>query len=409
MYEGYDIFVPTKLIRSIMDVSFDTPIDRKGTHCIKYDAVSAFLGSDDLIPMWVADMDFRTPPFIIEVLRNRIAHEVFGYPMRQEGFFTSIMNWEEQHHNWKIRREWMMFTPGIVPAINLAVLALTESGDSIITQPPVYFPFFSAVKDHGRKLIYNPLISKNNRLVMDFSDLKRKAADGAKMIILSSPHNPGGSVWTRDELMQLGDICLKYNIMMFSDEIHCDLVYDPYRHIPLASLSDEIANLTITTVAPSKTFNLSGLSTSAVIISNDEIRKKFNHQVDILHLSLGNVFGNIASEAAYTHGWEWSRKLMRYLAGNLDYMELFIRDRLPEICLYRPEATFLVWLDCKGLNMNDKDLNDFFMHKAKLGLNPGAMFGPGGEGFMRMNIACPRSVLEKALLQLEEAVVGIRE
>jgi len=243
---------------------------------------------------------------------------------------------------------------------------------------------------------------------MDFDDLENKAAHGAKMIILSSPQNPGGSVWTREELSRIVEICLKYNLLIVSDEIHCDLVYDPYKHIPTASLSSEASGLTITTLAPSKTFNLSGLSTSSVIISDDILRKKFRDTLDHLHIGGGNIPGNIASEAAYTHGWEWSRQLMTYLSGNLDFMESFLEEKIPAIQMIRPEATFLVWLDCRKLNLNNKELNDFFLHKAKLGLNPGPMFGPGGEGFMRINIACQRAVLEKALLQLADAV-GCRD
>ncbi|MBK7215032.1 MAG: putative C-S lyase [Bacteroidales bacterium] len=387
-----------------MKVDFDEILERKGSNCIKYDAVKQFLGSDDLIPMWVADMDFRTPSIILETLRERLNHEVLGYPVRQEGFFSSIMDWELNHHNWKVERDWIMFSPGVVPAVNMAVLAFTEPGDSIIVQTPVYFPFFTAVKDHGRKLVHNPLELKDGRLCMDFEDMEAKAAAGAKMIIISSPHNPGGSVWTREELQKMADICLKYNVLMISDEIHCDLVYDPYKHIPLASLSESISALTITTLAPSKTFNLSGLSTSSVIISDPVLRKKFSTVLDHLHIGGGNIFGNLASEAAYTHGYEWSRELMAYLSKNLDFMQEFLDSKLPSIKMIRPEATFLVWLDCKELGLNDRDLTDFFMHKAKLGLNPGIMFGPGGEGFMRLNIACPKEVLKQALEQLHAAV-----
>lgn len=405
---AYGIFVQNIHFIPGMLQNFNEIINRKDTDCIKYDAAAQYLGSDDLIPMWVADMDFRTPGFVVNELRKRLDHEILGYPFRQEGFFNSILEWEQLHHHWKIERNWMLFSPGIVPAINMAVLALTEPGDSIITQPPVYFPFFSAVTDHGRKLVYNPLILEGNRLCMDLDDLERKAAAGAKMIILSSPHNPGGSVWTREELSRLSEICLQYKVFIFSDEIHCDLVYDPYRHIPLASISTEVAELTITAVAPSKTFNLSGLSTSCVIISNESLREKFSKTLEHLHLGLGNIFGNVASEAAYSHGYAWTRELMHYISGNLDYMEQFFRDHLPMIRMIRPEATFLVWLDCRDLGMNDEELAAFFMQKARLGLNPGIMFGPGGERFMRINIGCPREVLVTAMHQLESAIASLK-
>jgi cysteine-S-conjugate beta-lyase len=387
-----------------MIYNFDEPIQRKGTQCIKYDAAGEYLGSDDLIPMWVADMDFRTPPFIMEALRKRLDHDVLGYPMRPESYFTSIIDWNRRNHQWEIGRRWITFSPGVVPAVNIAVLAFTEPGDSIIVQPPVYFPFFTAVKDHGRKLVYNPLILRNGRLCMDFEDLERKASAGAKMIIISSPHNPGGSVWTQNELSRLAEICLKYNVLMLSDEIHCDLVYKSFKHIPLASLSPKIAALTITAIAPSKTFNLSGLSSASVVISDEIMRNKFTQTLDHLHIGGGNILGNIASEAAFTGGDDWSKQLMEYLGKNLDFMESILEKYLPKIKMIRPEATFLVWLDCRGLNLDDAGLKDFFLYKAKLGLNPGIMFGPGGEGFMRMNIGCPLSVIKQALEQLRVAV-----
>lgn len=388
---------------------FDEIIPRKGTQCIKYDAAREFLGSEDVIPMWVADMDFRTPTFVMEELRRRMEHEVLGYPTRGDGFFTSIMQWEEKHHNWQIEKDWITFSPGVVPAINMAVLSLTNPGDSIITQPPVYFPFFSAVKDHNRKLVLNPLVLKDGRLCMDLADLERKAAAGARMIIISNPHNPGGSVWTREELSQLAEICQRHNVLMLSDEIHCDLVFDPFRHIPLASLSEEIAGKTITTLAPSKTFNLSGLSTSSVVIPDEELRARFRQTLDHLHIGNGTVFGNLASEAAYTYGYEWSRQLMAYLAGNVDYLQHYLAEHLPMIRMIRPEATFLVWLDCRGLGMSDKELNEFFLKKARLGLNPGVMFGQGGEGFMRLNIGCPLQTLKQAMDQLSDAAKTIHE
>ncbi len=390
-----------------MNYNFDEFYDRRGTQCIKHDGVKEFLGSADLIPMWVADMDFRTPPFVMEDLRKRLEHEVLGYPVRAESYFSSLIGWTERNHDWILKRDWISFSPGVVPAVNMAVLAYTQPGDSIITQPPVYFPFYTAVKDHGRKLVYNPLQLKDGRLCMDFDDLEQKAAEGAKMIILSSPHNPGGSVWTREELGKLAEICLRHNILMLSDEIHCDLVYKPFKHIPLASLSEEISARTITTVAPSKTFNLSGLSTASVIISDDFLRKKFTQVLNHLHIGGGNIIGNIASESAYTHGDEWAGQLMDYLGKNLDFMEEFLGRNIPQISMLRPEATFLVWLDCRELRMTDDELKEFFITKAKLGLNPGIQFNPGGEGFMRMNIGCTKAVLEKALLQLQQAVSAL--
>ncbi len=387
-----------------MTFNFDQTIIRKGTNCIKHDGMHFFLGADDVIPMWVADMDFLTPSFITNEINTRADHGVFGYPLRQEGYFTSIIEWLQRRHQWSVNRDWMIFSPGVVPAVNMAVLAYTEPGDMIITQPPVYFPFFTAVTDHNRKLVYNPLVEKEGRLCMDFENLEKLAADGAKMLILSNPHNPGGSVWTRDELNRMADISLKYNLLIISDEIHCDLIYKPYKHIPVASLSTEISQITITTVAPSKTFNLSGLSTSTVIIENDSLRRKFQLQLDHLHIGGGNIFGNIASEAAYLHGDIYVDDLMEYLTENINLLESYCNQYIPEIKVFRPESTFLVWLDCKQLGLNDTELNNFFLTKARVGLNPGIMFGPGGEGYMRMNIGCPKSTLMNALESIYMAV-----
>jgi cysteine-S-conjugate beta-lyase len=387
-----------------MKFDFDKIIERKGSSCIKYDGIGKFLGAADVLPMWVADMDFLTPEYITEAIIKKAGHGVFGYPLREETYFTSLIGWLERRHQWKVKREWISFSPGVVPAVNMAVLAFTKPGDKIITQPPVYFPFFTAVTDHSRELVYNNLVLQNGRLCMDFENLESLAADGARMLILSNPHNPGGSVWTREELTQMADICLKYNVLIISDEIHCDLVYKLYKHTPVAGLSPEISAQTITTVAPSKTFNLSGLATSSVIIENDSLRRTFNATLDHLHIGGGNIFGNIASEEAYLHGDAYVDELMEYLAGNVEMLEEFVNKYLPKIKVIRPESTFLVWLDCRAMGLNDDNLNKFFLQKAKVGFNPGVMFGPGGEGFMRMNIGCPKQTLLKGLEQMKEAM-----
>ncbi len=389
-----------------MNFNFDQIIDRKGSSCIKYDGMGKFLGADDALPMWVADMDFLTPKYITDAIIKRAEHGVFGYPMREESYFTSLIGWLMRRHQWEVMRDWLTFCPGVVPAVNLSVLAFTKPGDKIIAQPPVYFPFFAAVTDHKRELVYNQLIMKNGRLCMDFENLEKLAKEGAKMLILSNPHNPGGNVWTRDELTQMAEICLKYNVLIISDEIHCDLIYKPFKHIPVASLSQEISLQTITTVAPSKTFNLSGLSTSSVIIENDSLRRKFNATLDHLHIGGGNLFGNIASEEAYLHGDTYVDELMAYLMLNIETLEEYVATNLPKIKVIRPESTFLVWLDCREMGLNDNDLNDFFLLKAKVGLNPGIMFGPGGDGFMRMNIGCPKATLLQGLGQIKEAFDG---
>jgi cysteine-S-conjugate beta-lyase len=386
-----------------MSFDFDRIVERKGSSCIKHDGMEKFLGAGDVLPMWVADMDFLTPGYITEAIIERAKHGVFGYPLREESYFTSLIDWLDRRHGWRPEKEWISFCPGVVPAVNLAVLALTQPGDAIITQPPVYFPFFTAVTDHKRVLLHNRLVMKDNRLCMDFDNLEELARSGAKMLILSNPHNPGGSVWTRDELRKMADICLKYNVLILSDEIHCDLLYKPFKHTPVASLSEEISMQTITTVAPSKTFNLSGFSTASVIIQNDSIRRRFNAALDHLHIGGGNIFGNIASEQAYLHGDEYVDELMDYLDGNVNILEKYAQEHLPLIRVIRPESTFLVWLDCRAMGLNDEELRDFFLKKAKVGFNPGIMFGPGGEGFMRMNIGCPAATLLQALEQIRNA------
>lgn len=390
-----------------MNFDFDQQIERKGSSCIKYDGMEKFLGAADAIPMWVADMDFLTPGYITDAIIKRARHGIFGYPLRDEGYFTSLKSWLERRHQWKIDSNWIVFSPAVVPALNMAVLAYTQPGDKIITQPPVYFPFFTAVTDHKRTLVYNNLVMRDGRLGMNFDNLEALAKDGAKMLILSNPHNPGGSVWTREELTKMAEICLKYNILILSDEIHCDLIFKPFKHVPVASLSQEISMITITTVAPSKTFNLSGLSTASVIIENDSLRRAFSTQVEQMHINWGNLFGNIASEEAYLHGDTFVDELMEYLTANVDTLEKYIAENLPKIKMIRPESTFLVLLDCREMGLNDKDLNEFFLQKARVGLNPGNMFGPGGEGYMRMNIGCPRATIIKALGQIKEAFAGL--
>ena len=386
-----------------MYYNFDEEIDRLNTSSIKYDGLQQFFGSNDLLPMWVADMDFRTPHFIINALKNRLEHEVLGYSFRSDSFQEAVAGWLKRRHGWEIKKEWIVFTPGVVPGVNLAVLAHTSSGDNIITQPPVYFPFFNAVTDHVRKLVYNKLSLINGRLSVDFDNLENECRKGAKMIIISSPHNPGGNVWTRDELSKIAAICLRYNVLIVSDEIHCDLVYKPNKHTPMASLSDEIASNTITFIAPSKTFNVSGLSSSLAIIPDENLRKQFVSTLDHLHIGLGNIFGNVAMEAAFTYGDEYDDALMEYLAGNVALVESFLETNLPQIKPVRPEATFLVWLDCREMGMTDKELNDFFLKKARLALNQGIQFGPGGEGFMRLNIGCTKATLLKGLNRLKQA------
>jgi cysteine-S-conjugate beta-lyase len=388
--------------------NFDEPVAREGTDCIKYDRRSETFGVKDVIPMWVADMDFKCPEFVIESLRKRLDHEILGYSYRPPEYYTSIINWLGSRHNWKIEKEWITFCPGVVPALNFCTLAFTQPGDSIIVQPPVYFPFFSAASAHGRNLVYNRLNETDGKWSMDFNSLESSINAKTKMIIISNPHNPVGRVWSPEELKNLAEICLAKNILIISDEIHCDLMLPGFTHTPMASLSEKIASNTVTLIAPSKTFNLAGLSTSSVIIQDPVLRKAFNHALDILHIGNGNIFGNIASIAAYTNGEKWLGDLMQYIDDNIEYVCDYCRNMIPEIIPVRPEATYMIWLDCRKFQMEGKDLQNFFVNKAGVGMNEGSAFGPGGEGFMRMNIATTHNTVKKAMEQIEKAVSSLR-
>lgn len=384
--------------------NFDEIIPREGTDCVKYDIRKLFFGTDDVLPMWVADMDFRTPDFIIDALKIRLDHEILGYTFRGKGFNQAILGWMEKRHNWKIKDSWLSFSPGVVPAVNMLVLSLTEPGDKIIIQPPVYFPFFSAIQKNDRTLVENPLKLENDRLNMDLVDLAVKAKD-AKMLIISHPHNPGGSVWTREELTGMAEICLENDVIMVSDEIHSDLVFPWNTYIPLASISDDIAHQTITCNAPSKTFNLAGLATSYLIIPNKAHLEAYNAMLnDKLHVNMGNLFGSVALQAAYEEGEEWLKQLLDYVWKNVEFVGEYFKEHIPKIKVMKPESTYMVWLDCREMGLDGDALKDFFVKDAKLGLNEGRMFGTGGEGFMRMNLACPRTTVEQAMDSLSQAV-----
>lgn len=388
--------------------NFDEPAGREGSDCIKFDRRMETFGVKNVIPMWVADMDFNTPGFIVEALQERLKHEIYGYSFRPDRYYQSMTNWIKTRHNWTVEKEWISFSPGIVPALNFCTLAFTQPGDNIIVQPPVYFPFFSAAESHGRNLIYNRLTESEGNWSMDFNSLVSCIDSKTKMIIISNPHNPVGRVWTPEELNRLAEICLEKNILIISDEIHCDLVLPGFKHTPMASLSEKIAAITITLIAPSKTFNLAGLSTSSVIISNPVLRKSFNRIVDNLHVGSGNIFGTTASIAAYTHGHKWLDALLDYVDHNIEFVKEYCRQMIPEIIAVPPEATYMIWLDCRKFGMTGKELQDFFIHRAGIGMNEGSTFGPGGEGFMRMNLGTTHQTVMKAMEQIEKAVSTLR-
>ena len=384
--------------------NFDEHVEREGTNCIKYDLRQDTFGAKNVIPMWVADMDFKTPYFIISALRKRLDHEICGYSFRPPEYYSSIIEWVKQRYKWTIDKEWICFSPGVVPALNFCTLAFTKPGDKIIVQPPVYFPFFSAVEAHGRKLVYNQLKESEGIWKMDFDSLINSIDEKTKMIMLSNPHNPVGRAWSPEELTRLADICLANNILVLSDEIHSDLVLPGYTHTPFASLSEKIADRTITFIAPSKTFNLAGLSTSSVIISDHNLRKSFKRIVENLHIGGGNIFGAIASISAYTDGHQWLESLLDYIDHNIDFVADYCTKMIPEIIPVMPEATYMIWLDCRKFGMSGKELQNFFVKSAGVGMNEGSTFGPGGEGFMRMNVATTHQTVMKAMEQIEKAV-----
>jgi cysteine-S-conjugate beta-lyase len=384
----------------MMKYNFDTLIDRTHTSSVKYDLRQIVFGKHDVIPMWVADMDFETPDFIREAVIRRAAHPVYGYTFRGSDYYQPVIGWMKSHHDWTIQRDEIIFCPGVVPALSFAVLAFTKPGDKIIVQPPVYPPIFQAVLDHDRTLSNNQLIPDENTYLIDFNLLEEQAKD-AKMLILCNPHNPVGRCWNRDELERISEICLKHHVLVFSDEIHADLIMPGFRHQVFANLSPETAEITITAHAPSKTFNLAGLATSSVIISNPRLRASFSQPIEKMHLGMGNLFGSVASTAAYLHGEPWRLQLLDYLNENIDFTESFILKNIPALHMYRPEGTYLIWLDFRNFKLDDKTLRNKLVHEAGLGFNPGTEFGPGGEGFMRLNIACPRSALTIALGRLE--------
>jgi cysteine-S-conjugate beta-lyase len=391
----------------IMKYNFDQGINRLNTCSEKWDGLKKRFGVKDVIPMWVADMDFMSPPQVREALKKRVEHGVYGYTFRPESYFTAVIDWLEKRHQWTIQNEWISHSPGVIPALSLIIQTFTQPGDKIMIQTPVYHAFSRVIKAQNRTVVSNPLKFENRNYTMDFSDLEAKIDPAVKMIILCSPHNPVGRVWNRDELTKLGEICIKHNILVVSDEIHFDLIYKGSKHIPFASISSDFADLSITCIAPSKTFNLLGLHTSSVIISNSKLRRSYNKAVNELSLGSPNIFGMIASESAYRDGEEWLNQLIDYLQGNLDFVMQFLKEHIPQIKVIPPEGTYLVWLDFQQLRLSTKDLDHFMLHKAKVALNEGHIFGEEGKGFMRMNIACPRSTLEKALYQIRDAVITL--
>jgi cystathionine beta-lyase len=387
-----------------MKYNFDEIVSRENTLSYKYDFREKIFVKADVIPMWIADMDFKTPPFVIDAIRKRLEHEILGYSYVAPSCYHAVAAWNKRHHNWDVNPDWIRFSPGVVPALNLLVMAFTQPGDKIIIQPPVYFPFFSAVTNHQRMLLNNPLRYEHGHYSIDYVQLEAGIDDRTRMLILCNPHNPTGNVWSTEDLEHIGEICLNNNILLVSDEIHADLVYSGNKHTPAASISNDMALNTITCMSPSKTFNLAGLSTAYVIIPDSRLRMQYEKVLNQVHVGAGNIFGFVAMEAAYSHGDDWLKQLMEYLEGNLMFLQEFIRKHMPVIKVIQPQATYLIWLDCSGLKLAHNELKSFMINKAGVGFNDGLQFGSEGKGFHRINIACPRSLLYKALLKMQEAI-----
>lgn len=387
-----------------MQYNFDEVIKRDGTNSLKYDGKDRYFGTQDVLPLWVADMDFRTPDFIMKAIRKRAEHEILGYSIKPQSIFDSVINWMQRRHQWNIKQEWIGFTPGVVAALNIGVLAFTNPGDKVIIQTPVYFPFFTVIKDHNREIAVNELKWENDEYTMDMKHLESIIDSKTKVFILCNPHNPVGRVWRREELLALGNLCVKNKIIIIADEIHSDLIMPGNTHIPMASLSDEIAAITITTMAPSKTFNVAGLASSVSIISNPQLKQKFEKLPNSFHIGSGNIFGTIAMEAAYTHGDEWLSQMITYLNDNINFVEKYSTENFKDIKVIRPEGTYMIWLDCKKLGEKVGDLKSFFINKAKVGFNYGADFGLGGNGYMRINVGCSREIIKAALFSIKDAI-----
>jgi cystathionine beta-lyase len=386
-----------------MKYDFDKTIDRSGSDSVKYDLRKAYFGREDVIPLWVADMDFETPDFIIQAMQKRLQHPFLGYGIRSKSYLDTISKWVRSRYQWEIENNDISFSPGVVPGLMMAVLAFTEPQDKILVQPPVYFPFYITIKDNNRELVYNELIETNNGYEIDFEDLEAKFQTGVKMFIMSSPHNPVGRVWSLNELERIVDLCEQYNVLIVSDEIHADLTFKPNKHITIASISEVAAKRTLTFMAASKTFNIAGLSTAFVIIQQKELLEKYNKILDATHLFPGNIMGAIATKTAFDEGNSWREQMLDYVHGNIDFVDTYLKKNLPEIHFHKPQATYLLWLDFRELKWEQKKLVNFLIHKAGVGLNDGSIFSPGGSGFMRLNVACSIEVLEKALGQIKDA------
>ena len=385
-----------------MENEFDRVIPRDGTASLKYDGRLSFFGGGDVLPLWVADMDFAVPAAVRDALMTRAAHPIYGYTVHPESLHEALIDWLQKRHDWTVESDWIVMCPGVVPSLHAAIIALSSPDDKVIVQPPVYAPFLAAPGIVGRRLLLNPLKFADGRYCFDLEHFERCAVEGARLLLLCSPHNPVGRVWQPEELQALLEICSRYGIAVVSDEIHADLIYPGRCHTPLATLSDGDVKI-ITAVAPSKTFNIPGLGLSAMIVPDEKDRTAIAKAFGTLHVGSANPFSIVAFEAAYREGAEWLDRLLGYLEETRQFVRIFLRQHLPLIRPIAPEGTYLLWLDCRAMNLNDKQLERFFVRQAGVGLSPGTIFGEQGSGFMRMNIAAPRSVIAEALEKIAGA------
>lgn len=388
-----------------MQYDFDKVIDRKNTCCVKYDAAKKMGMPEDILPLWVADMDFQSPQGVIDRLQQAVSHGIFGYSEEPDSYYEAVAAWYQKRFGWKTKKEWLVTTPGVVFAVSAAVRAFTEPGDGVLIQQPVYYPFKSVIENNSRIVVNNALRFEDGKYRMDFDDLEKKAArEDVKLMILCSPHNPVGRVWEEWELRRAGDICLKYGVKVISDEIHGDFVYPGHRHFVFADLSEKYADISMICTAPSKTFNLAGLQASNIFIPNESMRNRYREVLQIQACGELNYLGMLACQAAYETGEDWLEALLVYLQGNLNYIREFLGTRIPQVKLVEPEGTYLVWLDFNSLGLDEGELEELIVKKARLWLDGGTMFGEAGKGFQRVNIACPRTVIMQALERLETEI-----
>ena len=389
------------------NTNFDEVIERRNTDSLKFDFAKQRGMPEDVLPLWVADMDFKTSSIVLEKIKERVEHGIFGYTETGDNYFDALYSWLDKNHNFKIEKRWVVKTPGVVFAIASAIKAFTNEGDAVLIEQPVYYPFSGVIRDNKRRVVSNDLVLTDEKYQIDFDDFERKIVENkVKLFVLCNPHNPVGRVWTRSELVRLIDICIKHDVIIFSDEIHADFTYEGYTHIPLINADERIKDHCIIATAPTKTFNLAGLQISNIIIPGEEIRRKFIKDVDAVGYSEANTIGIVACEAAYRYGQEWYEELKKYLKGNLDFVRDYLERELPQIKLIEPEGTYLIWLDFRGLSLCERELEELIVKKAGLWLDNGAIFGRTGAGFQRINIATNRSVLKEALDRIKVAIDG---